>query len=81
MKKHRVKFSKLKDQRKALGLTPYFTVRIPHVEAGATQWHPTTSTGPFSVLSRGAFKTAKQARAWADKHLNKRPYGVVQVKP
>ncbi len=53
----------------------YFTVIIPFTApAHATAWHPTTSVGPFSTLSRGCFKTKKEARAWADAHLNKQPY-------
>jgi hypothetical protein len=46
----------------------YFTIIIPYVKAGATQWHPTESTGPFAKLSRGAFPSKRQARRWALEH-------------
>ena len=42
-----------------------FTVAIPYVAVGATEWHPTKSTGPFSVVSRGSFQTRRAARRWA----------------
>jgi hypothetical protein len=43
----------------------YFTVIIPYVATGRTEWHPTEPTGPFSKLSRGAFPSKRKARAWA----------------
>ena len=56
----------------------YYTVRIPFSNK-PTQWHPTTSSGPFSVLTRGAFKSVKEAEAWADKHLKGQPYSVKKI--
>lgn len=58
----------------------YFTVIIPWSER-PTMWHPTERTGPFSVLSRGAFKTIAAARAWADEHLAGEPYEVKTIDP
>jgi hypothetical protein len=80
-RRHAPRHMRHKSQVKALGLMPYYTVRIPYTLAGATEWHPTTSTGPFSVLTRGAFKTAKAARAWATKHLGRTDVGRRSVKP
>lgn len=54
----------------------YYSVLIPYVATGATQWHPTEPTGPFRTLSRGAFDTRKEAEDWADRHLNGKPYSV-----
>jgi hypothetical protein len=34
-----------------------------------TEWHPTSPTGPFNVLCRGAFANEALAQAWADKNL------------
>lgn len=45
----------------------YYTVVIPYVTVGRTAWHPTDPS--FAPITRGAFKTAKLARAWAVKHL------------
>ncbi len=56
---------------------PYYTVVIPYAPPErATQWHPTESTGPFSTLTRGAFKTKAEAHAWAKKHLGGTSYSV-----
>jgi hypothetical protein len=74
-KKHRLG---LKDQRESW--MNYFTVQIPYTTKGRTEWHPDASTGPMSVLTRGNFKTAKAARAWAKKHLGKTSFGVVNIK-
>jgi hypothetical protein len=68
----------LKDQRESW--MNYFTVQIPYVSRGRTEWHPTASSGPESVLTRGAFKTAKAAREWAKKHLKGSTFGVVNIK-
>ncbi len=46
----------------------YFTVVIPYVEGpGKTKWHPFDPA--FAPITRGVFKTTKEARAWAHKHL------------
>jgi hypothetical protein len=50
-------------------LKPYYTVVVAYRATGATPFHPTTSIGPFSKLSRGAFPTASAARKWAREHL------------
>ena len=42
----------------------------------ATPWHPTTSEGPFAVLTRGAFETTGEAHAWARRNLNGTRYDV-----
>jgi hypothetical protein len=51
-------------------LKPYYTVIVG---PGPTEWHATDRTGPFSKLSRGAFRSSKEARAWARSHLG--PHG------
>lgn len=53
----------------------YWTVVIPFSER-PTEWHPTESTGPFAVLTRGSFPSPDVARAWAESHLNAQPYSV-----
>ena len=58
---------------------PYYTVRIPYVATGATEWHPTTDTGPFNQLTRGAHRSLEAARAWANEHLAGHPYTVALV--
>jgi hypothetical protein len=60
-------------------LKPYYTVLIPYIATGATEWHPTESTGPFSQLSRGAFPTMGAACVWADMHLGGTTYKVAYV--
>jgi hypothetical protein len=58
----------------------YYTVVIPWVEPKkATSWHPTEKKGPFSKLTRGSFKTEKEAHAWAKKHLRGNPYEVKKM--
>lgn len=49
----------------------YFTVVIPFEKDPhkRTVWHPTDMTGPFAVLTRGAFTLARNAHAWALTHL------------
>lgn len=56
-------------------MSVYYSVRIPWSDT-PTQWHPTSRTGPMSVLTRGAFKTKGEAIEWADKHLRGEPYDV-----
>jgi hypothetical protein len=50
-----------------------YTVIIPYSET-PTPWHPTDRTGPFAVLSRGAFAYPHQAHAWAHARLEGQPY-------
>lgn len=58
----------------------YYTLRIPFAPFKfATQWHPTESTGPFKVLTRGAFKTIELAMDWGKANLNGTPYNVIEV--
>jgi hypothetical protein len=57
--------------------TGYYTVVIPWVPfPRRTEWHPTVAVGPFSSLTRGAFRTMQQAFEWASSHLGKPPYEV-----
>lgn len=54
---------------------PYWTLLVPFVpSAYATEWHPTESTGPWAVLTRGAFDTEGEAIEWARAHLHGTPY-------
>ena len=55
--------------------TYYYSVIIPYSET-PSPWHPTDREGPFSVLSRGAFRSRTQAEAWADRELGGQPYSV-----
>lgn len=59
----------------------YWTVVIPYTAHGATEWHPTEATGPFSKLSRGAFKTRTEARAWARRHLGRTKFTLRYTAP
>jgi hypothetical protein len=68
-------------QRTSRGLrrnsSTYYSVHIPFSKT-PTEWHPTSSTGPFAVLSRGKFSTVQQAHDWAQEHLGYKPvYKVV----
>jgi hypothetical protein len=58
--------SKLKTQ-----LKKYYTVLVPWTKEGRTEWHSREADrgGPFHTVSRGAFKSKKEAEAWAKKHL------------
>ena len=56
-----------------------FSVLVPWVpDDERTEWHPTEKIGLWSVLTRGAFQTEKEARQWAREHLNGNPYSVVK---
>lgn len=60
----------------------YVTVLVPFVSSpNQTKWHPTTSKGPFAVLSRGAFKTEEEAISWARSNLNGAPYSLKWFHP
>lgn len=56
----------------------YYTVRIPWSDT-PTVWHPTESSGPFSILLRGAFRHKHAAHAWAKAHLAGNPYTIATV--
>ena len=56
----------------------YYSVKIPYVSKGATEWHPISPTGPFSVLVRGAFKTEEDAQEWGEAHLAGHPFTIVR---
>lgn len=56
------------------GLT-YFSVLVPFSKH-PTEWHPTSSTGPFKVLSRGFFRSQEAAIKWAVDHLQGQPYEI-----
>ncbi len=44
----------------------YFSVVLHFTKYGASIWHPTESTGRFNTLTRGAFRSEKDAHAWAE---------------
>jgi len=59
----------------ACDVCPYWTVVVPYAPpALTTEWHPTVPAGPFSVLTRGAFRTQGLAIEWAEKHLGAAPF-------
>ena len=59
----------------------YYTVLIPWSDT-PTPWHPIEKTGPFAILSRGAFSKRSDAVAWADRELLGQPYEIrVTYKP
>lgn len=60
--------------------TGYYTILIPWSDT-PTEWHPTDKTGPFSVLSRGAFRTEDKAHGWATKHLAGNTYTIRFIEP
>lgn len=47
---------------------PYLSIILRYVPEG-TVWHPTDKTGPFSVLSRGCFRSVQAARKWAEQNI------------
>lgn len=49
-------------------LETYYTVVISWSDT-PTEWHPTCKEGPFSVLTRGAFKRFEDAARWAMREL------------
>lgn len=58
----------------------YWTIHIPWVPRKfSTQWHPTDESGPFAVLSRGAFLTRNEAIDWGLLNLAGCPYTIVKV--
>ena len=57
-------------------LSCYHSVVIPYVEKDATEWHPKDDSGPFSVISRGAFASEQEAHRWAKTNLAGHPYHV-----
>jgi hypothetical protein len=58
----------------------YWTIQIPWVPRKfSTPWHPTDESGPFSVLSRGAFLTRNEAIDWGLIHLGGCPYTITKV--
>ncbi len=61
-------------------MTTYWTVRIPYQVAGQTKWHPTEETGPFSTLTRGAFRTRDEACEWASRALGPGQWEAIEVK-
>lgn len=61
-------------------MNTYYTVIVPWSDT-PTEWHPTTPIGPFSRLSRGAFKTIELAGQWAADHLNGQPFEIKRCEP
>jgi hypothetical protein len=48
----------------------YWTIEIPYqAQFAAHPFMPRNSSGPFSVLTRGAFRTNAEAVAWARETL------------
>lgn len=63
-------------------LPVYFTCVVPFVPlAFRTEWHPTTNTGPFRTLHRGAFASEAEAIEWGKAHLGGCPYSVREIDP
>lgn len=62
-------------------LEPYYTIRVPFLPypIETTKWHPTDSSGPFSVLTRGVFATLAEAVAWGRANLNGTPYSIDRI--
>lgn len=56
----------------------YYSLSIPYTSKNATVWHPTSSHGPFNVLSRGCFRTESEAHAWADRNIPGHEYSLTQ---
>lgn len=64
-------------EQKPLWMTGYYTLVVSWVPvAFQTEWHPDAETGPFSVISRGAFRTLEEALAWGRDRLGGTPYTV-----
>lgn len=64
-------------RREAKGeLRTYYSLVIPYTEHGATPWHPTERTGPFSTLTSGVFKSVNAAHKWAKANLGNTPYSI-----
>lgn len=58
----------------------YWALSVPYAPPPyQTEWHPTEATGPWSVLSRGAFIHYGDAVQWARSHLNGTPYTLQYV--
>lgn len=57
-----------------LYLTGYYTILLPYTTTQATKWHPTKPTGPFSLLSRGAFPDMSAMMQWAAENLEQGPW-------
>ncbi len=53
-----------------IGVGTYWTIEIPYqAEHTSNPWMPRESSGPFSVLTRGAFSTNALAVEWATQNL------------
>ena len=57
--------------------TTYYTVIIPYTEINTTIWHPTDKD--FAPLTRGSFKTNKEAKQWAEENLNNTKYKIKKI--
>lgn len=55
----------------------YYSVLIPFTAKNPTKWHPTEAVGPFSTLTRGAFKTYGEAEKWAQENLEGHAFAVL----
>lgn len=56
----------------------YYTIVLRYQDNGSP-WHPTDPTGPFSVLTRGAFETEYLAEQWAAEHVSGYPFEIRKV--
>ncbi len=59
----------------------YYSLSVPWIPSGRTEWHPTEPAGPFATLSRGAFATVADALAWGAAKLGGAPYVLVLHTP
>lgn len=55
----------------------YVSVVVPFTAKNPTEWHPTTPVGPFSRLTRGAFRREADAHQWAATRIPGHPYELV----
>jgi hypothetical protein len=51
-----------------------WSVIVPYVETGRTEWHPDKPEGPFSSLVRGNFARVTDAIKWAWEKIPGSPY-------
>lgn len=49
----------------------YWSIILPYrsLSEGATKWHPTEKSGPFSTMTRGCFASKAKAYEWAKENI------------
>jgi hypothetical protein len=47
----------------------YWSILLSYVHVGATKWHPTEKSGPFSIITRGCFASKAKAYEWAKENI------------